>query len=168
MVTGIGNTATSIGTGGMIGGPAGAAAGAISGVGNLITGVINAAATLDNLENAPDKIKQASGDILFNNLVTELGFFVELKITYPIILNKINDYNKLFGFMYGLVGLLNDFDNIRNDYNYLSAKVDVISAPISCIEKTRLTDRLNSVRFWNSDEINFNKDNIERRYLVNE
>lgn len=126
--------------------------------------ILNTTLTLDNMKNAPDAFSNASGDIIFNGKVDTLGFYVELWDTdyYSILLNR--NYFKQYGFKYNNIGYIGGVDNIRNRYNYVSAEVNVISAPINELEKERLREKLSSVRFWNRDTINYVGQNLEKIY----
>lgn len=136
-------------------------------MGGLHTGMefANAALTLDNLKNAPDSLVKSQGNALFANFVDDLGIYVEVHEALDITRQSLNDYTKEFGYNYRLIGNIGDFDNIRSRYNYLSANVEQITANLSNDEKRRLIDRLNSVRFWNSDTIDYNAENTENWIL---
>ena len=129
---------------------------------NMTTSLINEKLTVDNMKNAPGLLKVASGSGYLTAMVDSIGCYIE---EYDILPNEkqiINDYLNQFGFTYNKLGNIKDFDNIRFYFNYIEASVETISAPISNIEKNRLRQRLQSVRFWNSDTIDYSKENYER------
>lgn len=153
----------------------GAIAGAISGagpVGAVIGGTLGAIQStankvldIDNLKYSPEQIKGASGNVLFNADVSGIGIFVDIFESLEHDKQKFDDFIYLNGFSYGEIGSVADFDNIRTKFNYLSADVEIITANISNEEKTRLIERLKSVRFWNSDDIDYINENYERSVL---
>ena len=140
----------------------------VGGVRDLIGGVqtqVNTHLTIDNMKNAPSQLKNASGSALFNNNITGIGIYIEEYDALEHEKQQADDFMYKNGFEYGEIGNVADFDNIRTKFNYLSADVEIITANISNEEKTRLIERLKSVRFWNSDDIDYINENYERSIL---
>lgn len=130
---------------------------------------VNEDYNVDNMRYAPSEVKNVNGSVLFANDVSEIGIYVEEYEALPQSLESANDYMYQFGFKYGRLGYLSDFDNIRYYFNYIEASLNVIDAPISLDEKRRLKDRFNrGVRFWNSDTIQYDMENYERMLITNE
>lgn len=123
--------------------------------------------TEDNMKAAPDQVAAAGGNVLFSNIIKDMGIHLERQTALDSDLKTVDDYMFTNGYAYGKIGLISDFDNIRKYFNYVSADVDVISANISNLEKNRLKQKLQGIRFWNSDDVNYLKENYER-WLENE
>ena len=120
---------------------------------------------------APASLSNAQGNVLFNDIIDpdfRIAMYIEVYDFLEQDGLKIFDYIQQFGYNYERLGLVSDFDNIRNIYNYLSATLNVIDAPISNLEKSRLAARLSGIRFWRSDNPSYLKENYERRLLANE
>ena len=117
---------------------------------------------IDNLKASPGSLKNASGNVIFNMAVTDLGIYIE---EYEALIeDKIQMYDYLYmnGYSYGHIGNISDYDNTRKYFNYLECDIGVISAPLSEKEKSRLRERLRSIRFWHSDNIQYDLENYER------
>lgn len=162
-----------IGEKALMGGIGGAIAG--GGYGAVVSAGINAGMsllnmnlTVDNMRNAPKDLKNANGNAIFNTIYTEPGLYIE---EYQILDNEkqiINDEMFKNGYVVNLIGRVSDYDYIRHTFNYLSANVETISAPISIEEKERLKEKLSNVRFWNTDTINYENAKNYERWLNNE
>lgn len=118
--------------------------------------------SIDNMRNAPDTLMNANGNVIFGDSVSPFGIYVELYEGIESELEVANDLMFKYGFIYNQFGKISDFDNERKNFNFVSANVGVISANLSDKEKERLREKLKSVRFWNSDNIDFSKENYER------
>lgn len=118
--------------------------------------------TIDNLKASPGSIKNASGNILFNLSVDEIGIYVEEYDALDEDKQQIYDYLYMNGYSYGHIGNIADFDHTRKYFNYLECDVQTITAPISEKEKTRLKNRLRNIRFWHNDTIQYTLENYER------
>lgn len=138
-------------------------------VDNTITGAmdiyfkrVNSNLTLDNMDNSPVALTNANGNAIFNESINQPGIYVE---EYEAIENEqASGENEMykFGYAYNQSGPLEEFDNIRVYFNYLEADVDIIQLNISNLERELLKQRLKSIRFWNSDDIQYSKENYER------
>lgn len=143
-------------TKGMIGAMVGAGAGAI-------TSTVDRNLTIDNMRNAPSSLSNANGNALFNMFVTEMGLYIE---EYDALSNEkemANDTMFKYGFTVNKIGKISNFINIRKYFNYIRAKLDAISGvAMSNTARTDLSTRFaNGVRFWNSDDIQYEKENYE-------
>lgn len=134
----------------------------LEGLFNTAFDIIDQGLTLDNMRHAPHQVQNANGNVYFASLVQPLKLTIEEYDLLDTEKQSINDLMTRFGFLFNRIGRLADFDNIRHYYNYIEADVESITAPISNLEKERLRDRLKSVRFWNSDTIQYNLENYER------
>lgn len=117
---------------------------------------------IDNLKASPGSLKNASGNVIFNMAITDLGIYIE---EYEALIeDKIQMYDYFFmnGYSYGHIGNISDYDNTRKYFNYIECDVGVISAPLSEKEKSRLRERLRSIRFWHTDNIQYDLENYER------
>ena len=135
---------------------------------NIVSDMFNTIATYDNMKEAPDALKQSSGNLMFTSNLIELTIYIEIHKVLDCVLENKNDFNILYGFAYDRIGKLEDFDNIRHFYNYIEADVENISAPISNLEKQRLKQKLKSVRFWKTDTIDYSNKNYEEFLTANE
>lgn len=137
----------------------------IVGVASGIKSIINRNLNIDNLRNAPNTVKNANGNVVFNNLINSFKPHIE---EYDLIdqdKKVINDYLVKYGYTLNLIDNIGNYDNIRINFNYIEAEVETINAPLSNIEKKRLIEKLKSVRFWNTDTINYDIENYERELL---
>ena len=126
--------------------------------------------TVDNLKNAPASIQGAQGNVIFTNLYSEYGIFIEEYDILPNEKEMINDYMCMFGYTYNRIDNIKNVDNIRKYYNYVRADVEVISGTTTNVsEKVHQKFKeqfAKGVRFWNvvNGEVNFNydKENYEK------
>ena len=117
---------------------------------------------IDNMRYAPSSLKSASGNVTFNQFIDKLGMYIEIYECLYDDCETDNDYMVKYGYKYGHIGNISNFDNIRKYFNYISADVECITAPISNLEKEDLISKLKSIRFWNSDNIQYDLENYER------
>lgn len=144
------------------GNPVGGVAEGVGGLVDLASGVINRDLTLDNLENSPEQLKNANGNVVFNLMVGGVGIVIEEWSGLESELEEINDFLVSYGFSYNHIDYIDKFDNIRKYFNYIEVDIETIDAPISNIEKERLRDLLRTIRFWNIDRVDYNLENYER------
>lgn len=154
-------------------GPLGSVLGGFVGgaIGSIETGLnyYNFKLTNDNMKNAPDLLKNANGNSIFNYSITNIGLYVE---EYSAIENELeieNDEMILYGFNYNKIGNINDFINIRKYYNFIQAidfeiiKDNKISKNVE-EEIKRIFNK--GARFWNlinnNTTFNYNNENYER------
>lgn len=128
-------------------------------IGGVASAVVSAGATLadkaltvDNLRQSPDSLTNASGNILFNGQIDNIGFYIEINECLPIVQLSTNDYNKQFGYEYNRIDYLTNCVNIREMYNYIEADLNIINAPLNNLEKQALRELFKGIRFWNIDE----------------
>lgn len=119
--------------------------------------------SLDNMKNAPESLSNANGNAIFGlavsfELVAEIyeGLNAELEIA--------NDIMHQNGFTYNRYGNVKNFDNIRKYFNYVQAVIGNIGGiAISQNARNDLRQRfINGVRFWNTDNIDYSVENIEK------
>ena len=128
---------------------------------------INEGLTIDNLKNAPNKVVGAKGNPIFEASYSEMGVIVEEWDILPNEKEMINDYMCLYGFTFNRLGNIKDFDNIRKYYNYIRADVQEISSDVGINISETVHDEFKrifnkGVRFWNTDNFNYDKENYER------
>lgn len=120
----------------------------------------------DNMRASPSQVKNANGNVYFASQIQPFKLAVE---EYDILAQdkeKINDYMYLYGFAYNRIDTLANFMNIRAYFNYIEADLISNTAPISNDEKTRIKDKFSrGVRFWNTDLIDYSKENYELSLL---
>lgn len=124
--------------------------------------LIDRSLTIDNLRAAPDQLKNANGNVIFNMMVMDLGLYVEHYKALDGDLKTANDFMNLYGFTYNSVGAIRDFVNIRKYHNYVKARLQGIQGNISNNARNDLRQRFaNGLRFWNSDNVNYDNENYE-------
>ena len=124
--------------------------------------LIDRSLTVDNMQNAPDQMKNANGNVIFNLFATELGLYVEEYSALDGDLKTANDFMDLYGFTFSSVGNVRDYANIRKYHNYIKAQLQSIIGNLSNAARTDLQQRFErGVRFWNSDTISYQYENYE-------
>lgn len=140
----------------------GAVSSLYSGATSLVSNYYDRKWMIDNLKASPGSLKNASGNVIFNMAITDLGIYIE---EYEALIeDKIQMYDYLFmnGYSYGHIGKITDYENTRKYFNYLECDVGVIDAPLSEFEKERLRQKLKAIRFWHTDNIQYDLENYER------
>lgn len=159
-----GNLVSDIGRSAVAGSTTGIIGGVISGVGNTASSLIDKAMTIDNMKESPDSLKNSGGNMLFSSQIKEISMFVEVHIAIDSVLKNRNDHNVLYGFIYNSIGNIKSYLNIRKYYNYVKAEIDSIRG-IELSNNARLDIKQRfreGIRFWNSDEIQYNLENYEK------
>jgi hypothetical protein len=155
-----------------VGAVVGAGASLISSTTNIIksetTSKRNENYTIDNMKNAPSTLSNANGNVIFNNFVTDMGLYVEEHSALDNEVQDSDDYMYMNGYTFGRVGNIKDCDNLRHYFNFIQARVENIIGDISNPIREDIRQRFaNGVRFWNDDNIQYEKENYER-WLNNE
>lgn len=134
-------------------------ANAIIGAGNtavdLIQDIANTNYVLDNLENAPDTLKNANGSVILNLVATNRNPYPKLELyqALPTDLQSFDDYTNQFGYAYGKLGNINDAMRVRKYFNYVQAEVQEVYS-----DKLNISNEVhnkikqifkNGVRLWN-------------------
>lgn len=147
---------------GMRGNPAGAV-GTLAGTGlSIAETLIDRSLTVDNMRSAPDQMKNANGNVLFNLFATDLGLYVEKYVALDSGLQAANDFMDLYGFSVGVVDDIGNYTNIRKYHNYVKAQVNSVVGNISNEARNDLRRRFSEgIRFWNSDTISYEYENYE-------
>lgn len=124
--------------------------------------------SIDNMKNAPNSLINANGSVIFSNTVNDYGVYLELYEGLNTELETANDIIHQNGFTYNKVGNVKDFDNIRKYFNYVQAVIGNIGGiAMSNVARNDLRQRfMNGVRFWNTDEVNYNVENIEKSIIL--
>ena len=120
--------------------------------------------SMDNMKNAPNTISNANGSAIFANTFEKYGIYAEIYEGINTELEIANDIMYRDGFTYNRFGNIKDFDNIRKYFNYVKAVIGNIGGiAISNNARNDLRQRfMNGIRFWNSDNIDYSKENIEK------
>lgn len=140
----------------------GAAGGAFSAGVDVVTGLMDRSMTIDNMKNAPDQMKNANGNVLFNTFATDLGLYVEKYSALEGDLKTANDFMNLYGFSFNGIANVRDYANIRKYHNYVKAQLQGIAGNISNAARMDLRQRFaNGIRFWNQDDISYQYENYE-------
>lgn len=162
----VGALIAGLASGGITGGLA--AAGGVLGVGRSITGTF---LSTSNLRNAPDTLKNANGNALFNIVANDTPIALELHEALPAFKQSAWAYFLQYGYAVNLIGNVKDYDNNRTRYNYVQADNVLLLGTYNRGIKQAFADAFSrGVRFWNYDENNnyFDytiKGNIERGLL---
>ena len=158
LISGVAGGAASMLTGDVAGG-ASAIAGSMIGT---VLSAVNLSLTVDNMKNAPEQMKNANGNIIFNLFTMDLGLYVEEYSALDGDLETANDFMDLYGFTFSSVGNIRDYSNIRKYHNYIKAQLQSVDGNLSNVARRDLRDRFsNGVRFWNSDTVSYQYENYE-------
>lgn len=130
---------------------------------NFIQSKINQDLIIDNIKNAPNIIETAKGNVFFESAYSLAGLYAEEWELYENEKRMINDYMDMFGFTYNQVNNIKNVDNLRHYHNYVEAEVTTISGvSVSNAIREDIKSRFNQgVRFWNSDNIQYDMENYE-------
>lgn len=162
IATGVLKSATNIGTNIASGKTNAAVTGTLNAGIDLVTSIIDRDMTVDNMKNAPEQMKNANGNIIFNIAVTDFGLYVEEFSALDGDLKSAFDFMELYGFSVNAIGNVKDYANIRKRYNYVKAQVQAISGALSNTSRADLRQRFaNGVRFWNQDTPDYSQENYE-------
>ena len=124
--------------------------------------LIDRSMTVDNMKNAPDQLKNANGNVIFNMFATDLGLYVEKYSALEGDLKTANDFMNLYGFSFDSVANVKDYVHIRKYHNYIKAQLQGITGNISNTARDDLRQRFaNGIRFWNQDNISYQYENYE-------
>ena len=166
---GLRNSAMQLASGDVIAGDISAnkaVSGAIINTADIIVNRINSNLTLDNMKNAPETIKNADGNILFNISCTDFGLYVEIYSALENELEIANDYMHRYGFTYNQIDNIKNVDNIRVYFNYVKADVENITGiNLSNTIKNKIREIFrNGIRLWNNtpEIFKYDKENYER------
>lgn len=129
---------------------------------DLATSAIDRDMTIDNMMNAPDQLKNANGNVIFNMLCTDLGLYVEKYSALEGDLKTANDFMNLYGFTFSGIANVKDYVHIRKYHNYVKAQLQSIKGNVSNTVRADLRQRFTSgIRFWNSDTVDYSYENYE-------
>lgn len=124
--------------------------------------LIDRSMTVDNMKNAPDQLKNANGNVIFNMFATDLGLYVEKYSALEGDLKTANDFMNLYGFTFNSIANVKDYAHIRKYHNYVKAQLQGIVGNISNTARDDLRQRFASgIRFWNQDNISYQYENYE-------
>lgn len=158
--------------------------GITAGTANAVTGILSSGIdwvasqynfnlTKDNMAGAPDQIKNANGEILFNMVYDNLGVYVEIECGIPQEIEREAERMNLFGFKLNRLGNIKTYDNIRKYFNFVQGVVETVMyrdvdnqvKAVPNIVLSKLKDIFNKgVRFWNyagGKFIDYSKENYE-------
>lgn len=129
---------------------------------DIAQSLIDRSMTIDNMKNAPDQLKNANGNVIFNMFATDLGLYVEKYSALEGDLKTANDFMNLYGFTFNSIANIKDYVHIRKYHNYVKAQLQGITGNISNTARDDLRQRFaQGVRFWNQDEISYEYENYE-------
>ena len=174
------NLGTSMAMGGFLKGDVGVQSGAIYGGGGIANSLVDFyfnqkqfELSKDNMAGAPDQIKNANGDIIFNGLYNALGIYVEHYKGLDAEIEREAERMNLFGFKLNRLGNIKDYDNVRVYFNFVQGVVETVMyrdvdnqvKAVPNIVLNKFKDIFNKgVRFWNYEGgkfIDYSKENIE-------
>ena len=124
------------------------------------------------MKNAPDQLKNANGNVIFNMFCTDLGLYVEKYSALEGDLKTPNDFMNLYGFTFSSIANIKEKFNQNNHtymrffnrkyHNYIKAQLQSINGNLNNIARTDLRQRFaNGIRFWNSDKVDYSYENYE-------
>lgn len=167
--------ATYVGYGTKAGAAAGIAGGtsALTATLSMLFNLYNTYATVDNMRNAPDLIRNANGDIIFNMTYNDIALYAEHHIALDCELKREAERMNLFGYYYNRIGNVKSVDNIRKYFNFVQAvietvmykDIDNVYKPVPNIVLNKFKDVFSKgVRFWNytgGKFVDYSKENYE-------
>lgn len=128
--------------------------------------------SMDNMKSAPLMLLNANGSALFANAVSEYGVYLELYEGLDTELEMANDIMFRDGYNYNRFGEIEDFINIRHNFNYIKAILGNLSGlPISEEARRNFKQRFASgIRFWKKNNngqfvIDYTKENYENKLV---
>lgn len=129
---------------------------------DTITTLIDRDKTIDNMKQAPDQLKNANGNVIFNAAVTNLGLYVEEFTALDGDLQTAFDFMELYGFSVNAIGKIQNYVNIRKFHNYIKAQLQAITGAMSNTARNDLRQRFaNGIRFWNIETPDYTQENYE-------
>lgn len=122
---------------------------------------------LDNMRAAPQSIANTQGNILFSSLIDSdsyLSIYIEIYCATKADIIKTMDSLTMFGFAYNYLDNIKNIENVHYYFNYIQAQIDnLIGVSMSNDARNDIRRRFsNGIRFWNSDEIRYDKENYEK------
>lgn len=130
--------------------------------------IVNTGLTLDNMQNARESLQNVNSNYAFNLAVTKC--FIYYEIYEPIDNEKrmLDDFTHRYGFTYNRFDNIKNIDNLRVNFNYVKAQVEIIKGNIS----NQIKDKIRSIfdrgiTMWNVTDDLFNSDvpNYERSLI---
>lgn len=129
--------------------------------------------SMDNMRGAPDTMSTANGIVMFNSTYSEIGLYLELFVCIDTEIVREAQRMNVYGYAFGMLGNVKDFDNLRKYFNYISASptsityydgTQYVGLPTPILEQLKAV--LNKgVRFWNVAKtgmfLNYTKENYE-------
>ena len=160
------------GVAGDVGGMAKQAFGSLLGLGaNILSSEIqinydkaNTSYTLDNMQAGIDSLRNANGNAFFNFACNDLRIVIQHLESIEQDKERALEDMYEHGYVYNRMGNIKDFDNIRSNWNYIKARVEIILTPVKIPNEVRNTIKqifANGIRFWNTDTWNYNQTNLE-------
>lgn len=127
------------------------------------TEIANYNLSLDNMAQSPQSLSSLNSNALLIQSVSDLGIYIELQQPLSREQEIISEQFELYGYNVGKIGDVKEYDNIRNKWNYIQARIENIyginmSNPIREDLKERFA---NGIRFWNIDKIDYTLINYE-------
>lgn len=162
MMDGVKNLQSSI-SNAISGNLAGGVESLISGGLGLANSIIQRQFTVDNMKASPSALKNANGNCIFLGTINDISCFIEE--WESLEKDTLDIYNYLFmnGYLFELIDKIKNYDHIRKYFNFVQAEVENIGGiSISNNAREDLRQRFrNGVRFWNSDNIQYDLENYE-------
>lgn len=119
--------------------------------------------SIDNLLNAPSSINGAMGNVIFNTMYSDVGVVVEIHDILPNEKIMIDNNMNMYGMTLNKMVNIKDYDNVRTYHNYIKANLQDIIGDVSNPIRDDIRQRFSEgVRFWNTDDIDYEKENYER------
>ena len=143
-------------------GVASAAASSLTSKINAAVSFIDQGLTMNNLRNAPDQLKNANGNVIFNMFTTDLGLYLEKYEALEGDLQTANDFMNLYGFTVSAVAQVRDYTHIRKFHNYVKAQLQSINGNLSNVARADIRQRFaDGIRFWSQDTVEYKFENYE-------
>ena len=124
---------------------------------------LNMAFKYKDLTNAPDNLKNASGNAIFLNSIADLGIYLNIYSAIKSDIDTFNDYTSEFGYVVGKHAGISSYLRVHKIFDYIEAECEHITGHISEDVRNMIRDKIKrGVRFWYIDAVNYEQQNYER------
>jgi len=162
------NIITQAGTGNYLGAVSGAVGIAQGGM-NLYASVqydrANTTLTVDNMRAGIDQLVASNSNVYFNIAVNTCAIVLQEMDAVKIEKDRALHQMHHDGYVINIDGNPKDYDNIRTNWNYVKAQIDIIKTPVKIPNEVRDIIKAifaRGIRFWNTDNITYHQTNLER------
>lgn len=149
---------------GAIGGAFGIAQSGISTYTSIVYDRANTTLTLDNMKAGVDQLVASNSNVYFNIAVNTCAIVLQEMDAVKIEKDRALHQMHHDGYVINIDGNPKDYDNIRTNWNYVKAQIDIIKTPVKIPNEVRNIIKsifAQGIRFWNTDNITYHQTNLE-------